>query len=42
MQIGGAAFGVSDAARLYLNKRVQDIDLSEAAMLAGLLNGPLM
>ncbi|OSI34914.1 hypothetical protein BST65_01485 [Bradyrhizobium canariense] len=41
VQIGAAIFGVSDAARLYLNKRVQDIDLSEAATLAGLLNEPL-
>ncbi|MGM4954171.1 transglycosylase domain-containing protein [Bradyrhizobium barranii] len=41
VQIGAAIFGVSDAARLYLNKRVQDTDLSEAATLAGLLNEPL-
>ncbi|MBW5440709.1 hypothetical protein FXB41_39920 [Bradyrhizobium canariense] len=40
VQIGASVFGVSEAARLYLHKRVQD-NLSDAAMLAGLLNEPL-
>ncbi|MCS3765677.1 MULTISPECIES: transglycosylase domain-containing protein [Bradyrhizobium] len=40
VRIGAGIFGVSDAARLYFQKRVQDIDLSEAAMLAGLVNVP--
>ncbi|WP_409190535.1 transglycosylase domain-containing protein [Bradyrhizobium sp. RDM4] len=41
VQIGAGVFGVGDAARLYFKKQVQDVDLSEAAMLVGLLNGPL-
>ncbi len=37
---GHGAYGVDAAARLYFNKSVQDLDLAECAMLAGLPKGP--
>lgn len=41
VQIGGGIFGVSKAAQSYFHKQVQDIELGEAALLAGLINAPL-
>lgn len=41
VQIGGGIFGVSKAAQSYFQKQVQDIELGEAALLAGLINAPL-
>ncbi|ODT68585.1 MAG: penicillin-binding protein [Pelagibacterium sp. SCN 63-23] len=38
--MGGGNFGVTAAADYYFGKRVQDINLSEAAMLAGLYKAP--
>ncbi len=38
--MGGGAFGVVAAAEYYFGKRVQDITLAEAAMLAGLYKAP--
>jgi penicillin-binding protein 1A len=38
--MGGGAFGVDAAAQYYFNKSVRDIDLAEAAMLAGLFKAP--
>ncbi|MGM4954165.1 transglycosylase domain-containing protein [Bradyrhizobium barranii] len=40
VQIGADIFGVSEAAQNYFQKQVQDIELSEAALLAGLINAP--
>ncbi|MDZ7266389.1 MAG: penicillin-binding protein [candidate division KSB1 bacterium] len=37
---GGAAHGVEDAARQYFNKSAAELNVSEAAMLAGILNSP--
>ena len=38
--LGGGAFGVDAASKLYFNKPVADITLEEAATLAGLLKAP--
>jgi penicillin-binding protein 1A len=38
--MGGGTFGVDGAAHFYFNKSVRDINLSEAAMLAGLFKAP--
>ena len=38
--MGGGAFGVDAAAQYYFNKSARDVDLSEAAMLAGLFKAP--
>src|SRR5690606_16501889 len=38
--MGGGNFGVTAAAEFYFGKRVQDISLSEAAMLAGMFKAP--
>ncbi len=38
--LGGGAHGMSAAARLYFNKRLSELTLSEAAMLAGLIRAP--
>ncbi|MFQ5633437.1 MAG: transglycosylase domain-containing protein, partial [bacterium] len=37
---GGTAYGVEDAARQFFNKSAIDLDLAEAALLAGILNSP--
>ncbi|MBP3041215.1 PBP1A family penicillin-binding protein [Bacillaceae bacterium Marseille-Q3522] len=37
---GGGAWGIDHAARKYFNKSIQDVTLSEAALLAGLLQAP--
>ncbi len=37
---GAGAYGASSAARLYFDKPVKDLNLAEAAMLAGLLKAP--
>jgi penicillin-binding protein 1A len=37
---GSGNYGVNNAAKFYFNKSVSDIDLNEAAMLAGLLKAP--
>lgn len=37
---GGGAYGIGAAAESYFGKRVNDLDLSESAMLAGLINAP--
>src|SRR5579884_1116485 len=38
--LGGGAFGVDAAAQYYFNKSARDVDLAEAAMLAGLFKAP--
>src|SRR6201987_6177786 len=38
--MGGGKFGVDGAAHFYFNKSVRDINLAEAAMLAGLFKAP--
>lgn len=38
--MGGGAFGVEAASQFYFNKSVRDINLAEAAMLAGLYKAP--
>jgi penicillin-binding protein 1A len=38
--MGGGAFGVDAAAHYYFNKSVRDVNLAEAAMLAGLFKAP--
>jgi penicillin-binding protein 1A len=38
--MGGGAFGVDAAAQYYFNKSVRDVNLAEAAMLAGLFKAP--
>src|SRR6202035_4512816 len=38
--LGGGAYGVAAAARLYFDKRPADLTLPEAAMLAGLIKAP--
>src|SRR5271165_3868996 len=38
--LGGGAFGVDAAAQYYFGKSVRDVNLSEAAMLAGLFKAP--
>src|SRR5688572_3325927 len=38
--MGGGAFGVDAASQYYFNKSVRDINLAEAAMLAGLFKAP--
>ncbi|GAB4225355.1 MAG: transglycosylase domain-containing protein [Methyloligellaceae bacterium] len=38
--LGGGAFGVEAASQFYFNKSVRDINLAEAAMLAGLFKAP--
>ena len=38
--LGGGAFGVDAAAQFYFNKSAKDVNLSEAAMLAGLFKAP--
>src|SRR5512146_2280318 len=38
--MGGGAFGVDAAAQFYFNKSARDVDLAEAAMLAGLFKAP--
>ena len=38
--LGGGAFGVEAASQYYFNKTVRDINLSEAALLAGLFKAP--
>jgi penicillin-binding protein 1A len=38
--LGGGTFGVDAAAQFYFNKSARDVNLSEAAMLAGLFKAP--
>ena len=38
--MGGGAFGVDAAAQYYFNKSARDVNLAEAAMLAGLFKAP--
>ena len=38
--LGSSAYGVEAAAQIYFNKRVQDLDLAEMALLAGLPQAP--
>jgi len=38
--LGGGTFGIAAAADFYFNKRVQDLTLAEAAMIAGLFKAP--
>ncbi|MFN3656684.1 MAG: transglycosylase domain-containing protein [Pseudolabrys sp.] len=38
--MGGGAFGVDAASQYYFNKSARDVDLAEAAMLAGLFKAP--
>jgi len=38
--LGGGAYGVGAAAQSYFNKPVQDVTLSESALLAGLIRSP--
>jgi penicillin-binding protein 1A len=38
--MGGGAFGVDAAAQFYFNKSARDVNLAEAAMLAGLFKAP--
>lgn len=38
--MGGGAFGVGAAAEFYFNKSVKDLNMAEAAMLAGLFKAP--
>jgi penicillin-binding protein 1A len=38
--LGGGAYGVEAAAQRYLGKSARDLDLSESAMIAGLLQAP--
>jgi 1A family penicillin-binding protein len=38
--MGGGAYGVAAAARLYFDKRPADVTLAEAALLAGLIKAP--
>ena len=38
--MGGGAYGVDAAAQYYFNKSARDVDLAEAAMLAGLFKAP--
>ena len=38
--MGGGTFGVGAAAEFYFGKKVQDLDLAECAMLAGLFKAP--
>jgi penicillin-binding protein 1A len=38
--LGGGAFGVDAAAHFYFNKSARDVNLAEAAMLAGLFKAP--
>src|SRR5262245_23073323 len=38
--LGGGAYGVEAAAQYYFGKSIRDVDLSEAAMLAGLFKAP--
>ena len=38
--LGQRAYGIGAAAEVYFNKRVQDLDLAEAALLAGLPRAP--
>ncbi|MEQ1950735.1 PBP1A family penicillin-binding protein [Mesorhizobium sp. CN2-181] len=38
--MGGGTFGIAAAADFYFGKEVQDLDLAEAAMLAGLFKAP--
>jgi penicillin-binding protein 1A len=38
--LGRGAYGVESAARLYFGKSIKDVNLSEAAMLAGLVKAP--
>jgi penicillin-binding protein 1A len=38
--LGGGAFGVDAAAHFYFNKSARDVNLSEAAMLAGMFKAP--
>src|SRR3954453_22760985 len=38
--MGGGTFGADGAAHLYFNKSVRDVNLAEAAMLAGLFKAP--
>ena len=37
---GGTAYGIEDAAQQYFNKNAKDLNLSEAALLAGIINAP--
>ncbi|MCM3566965.1 transglycosylase domain-containing protein [Neobacillus mesonae] len=37
---GGGAWGIANASKKYFNKDINDISISEAAMLAGLLHSP--
>ena len=37
---GGAAYGIEEASQLYFNKSINQVDLSEAALLAGLPAAP--
>ena len=37
---GGTAYGIEDASRQFFNKNAQDLSVSEAALLAGIINAP--
>jgi len=37
---GGRIHGISSAARFYFGKRVEDLNISESALLAGMVKGP--
>lgn len=38
--LGGGAYGINAASNLYFNKNAQELSISEAAMIAGLLKAP--
>ncbi|MEJ7702711.1 MAG: transglycosylase domain-containing protein [Geodermatophilaceae bacterium] len=40
MYFGSNAYGIAAATKVYFNKRVQDLSLTEAALLAGLVQNP--
>ena len=40
MYFGSGAYGISTAAKIYFGKNIQDLQLEECAMLAGLLRAP--
>lgn len=40
VQFGNSAVGAAAAARIYFHKKTSDLDLAQAAMLAGLIRGP--
>lgn len=38
--LGSVAYGVEQAAQIYFNKSISDVNLAEAAMIAGIFNAP--